>query len=596
MEITPNSKEGWAVIKWATAEIHVRKLQKRIYLASKLGNVKLLRKLQHSLINSFHAKLIATRRVTQDNTGKKTAGVDGISKLTPAARLVLAKKLKLATVSSPVRRVWIEKPGRKEKRPLGIPTMEDRARQSLFKLALEPEWEAKFEHHSYGFRPGRCAHDAMKQIYLSINKMPKYVLDADIRKCFDRIDHKKLLQKLGFKKGIFYKQIKAWLTCGVIDAGAFSATEMGSPQGDVISPLLANIALHGMETMLKDLMDTIPLKTPQGRPMGSRDKRRSLSIIRYADDFVVMHYDKNVILKCKTALTAWLKEIGLELSEEKTRITHTLYLSPLEQEELGCVKPGFDFLGFTVRQFKSKYRSGNLPIDVNTLIIPSVKKCKTFQANLFLAIRKCHNVPQEVIIKKLNPIICGWARYFGISDASTCGVFQKMDWLLYLKLRRWAKRRTKKASSSLKKYWKKLSVGGWTFITDTDVKLNSCTDYAGSIRDYVKVKGESSPFDGNEMYWSTRLGVNPLMSKSQSLLLKRQRGKCRLCNLYFADGEILEIDHIIPRAEGGEKSYNNIQLVHRHCHDQKAILSKSETPPAKPLASKGVAPEPKVNS
>lgn len=568
MDIIPKSKEGWDKIDWATIRIHVRKLQKRIYFASKNGEIVLVRKLQNNLVNSYHAKLLAIRRVTQDNQGKKTAGIDGIKLLKPASRLAMLPKVAISGNAQPLRRCWIGKPGKKEKRPLGIPAMADRINQALFKLALEPEWEAKFEPNSYGFRAGRRCHDAIKQIYLCINKMPKYVLDADIKKCFDRIDHKKLLSKLAFGKGKFHKQIRAWLKSGVVDNEVFSETDAGTPQGGVISPLLANIALHGMEEMLKDLMINIPLRTPLGKSMGTRDKQRSLSIVRYADDFVVMHYDKGVIMKCKEAIQNWLLEIGLELSEEKTRISHTLELSASEKAEFKVGKPGFNFLGFYVCQYRSKYGNGKLK-GINTLIVPSPEKCKIHQEKLALAIRKSSVVTQDVLIKKLNPIISGWSRYFGLSDAITCQILQKMDYLLYLKLRRWAKRRTGSASAGHKKYWK--NINRWEFSTDSGIKLFKHKDYAESIRDYVKVIGESSPFDGNETYWSSRLGTNPLMSRSQAMLLKRQKGRCNLCKLTFVDEDILEIDHIIPLSEGGKKSYLNIQLLHRHCHDKKKM-------------------------
>jgi RNA-directed DNA polymerase len=566
MEKIPNSQEGWNRIHWATVGAHVRKLQKRIYFASKNGDIKTVRRLQHNLVNSHHSKLLATRRVTQENKDKKTAGIDGIKLLKPAERIVIAKNIGISGNARALRRVWIDKSGKTEKRPLGIPTMDDRINQALFKLALEPEWEAKFEPHSYGFRPGRGCHDAIKQIYISIRKMPKYVLDADIRKCFDKIDHSKLLSKLNFK-GTFHSQIEAWLKSGVVDQEVFTETDSGTAQGGVISPLLANIALHGMETMLKDLMKEIPLRTPNGRSMGTRDKQRSLSIIRYADDFVVMHYDKQVILKCKVAIQSWLNEIGLELSEEKTRITHTLELTPEDKEEFKVEKPGFDFLGFNIFQRKSKYGRGQIN-GINTIILPSTKKCKTHQEKLALLIRNSSMLSQEVLIQKLNPIISGWSRYFGLSDAITYRVLQKMDYLLYLKLRRWAKRKTKSAAAGIKKYWKHSTT--WEFKTESGIALVKHTDYARSIRDYVKVKGECSPYDGQEIYWSSRLGTNPLMSRSQAMLLKKQGGKCNLCKLRLLEEDILEIDHIIPLKDGGRKNYQNVQIVHRHCHDQKA--------------------------
>ncbi|MFB2975688.1 reverse transcriptase N-terminal domain-containing protein [Microseira sp. BLCC-F43] len=191
--------EGWKTINWRTVERYVFKLQKRIYAASRRGDVKRVRKLQKTLLRSWYNKVLSVRRVTQDNAGKKTAGVDGVKSLSPAARFELAKQLKLTGKSRPTRRVWIPKPGRNEKRPLGIPTIYDLALQAVVKAALEPEWEAVFEPNSYGFRPGRSCHDAIKQIKLCIQNKAKFVLDADISKCFDRINHETLLQKLKAK-------------------------------------------------------------------------------------------------------------------------------------------------------------------------------------------------------------------------------------------------------------------------------------------------------------------------------------------------------------------------------------------------------------
>jgi len=269
--------EGWRDTNWRQAEKYVLRLQKRIYAASRRGDIKRVRKLQKTLMRSWYNRVLAVRRVTQENQGKKTAGVDGVKSLSPNERLDLVRELKLTGESKPTRRVWIPKPGREEKRPLGIPVMYDRALQAVLKAALEPEWEARFEPNSFGFRPGRSSHDAVKQIKNCIQNQAKFVLDADIAKCFDRIHHQTLLQKLGIK-GKVRHQIKAWLTSGVIDQGMFTATSEGTPQGGVISPLLANIALHGLEERIKQFASTLP--------GGKRNNRRSLSLIRYADDFV----------------------------------------------------------------------------------------------------------------------------------------------------------------------------------------------------------------------------------------------------------------------------------------------------------------------
>ncbi|NEQ85257.1 MAG: RNA-directed DNA polymerase [Moorea sp. SIO2I5] len=225
----------WKKVNWRKLEMAVFKLQKRIYRASQRGDVRVVRKLQKTLMKSWSAKMIAVRRVTQENKGKKTAGIDGVKALNNKQRLALVVNLKVSKKAKPTRRVWIPKPGRTEKRPLGIPTMYDRALQALTKQALEPEWEAKFEPNSYGFRPGRSCHDAIEAIFSSIKQKPKWVLDADIAKCFDKINHDALLEKLNTYPSM-RRLIKSWLKAGVMDNGTFSSTEEGTPQGGVISP------------------------------------------------------------------------------------------------------------------------------------------------------------------------------------------------------------------------------------------------------------------------------------------------------------------------------------------------------------------------
>ncbi len=290
--------EGWRGINWRQAERYVFRLQKRIYAVSRRGDIKRVRKLQHTLMRSWFNRVLAVRRVTQENQGKKTAGVDGVKSLTPIERLELARKLKLTGKSNPTRRVWIPKPGRDEKRPLGIPVMFDRALQAVLKAALEPEWEAKFESNSYGFRPGRSAHDAVKQIRNCIQHKAKYVLDADIARCFDRIDHVALLQKVGMI-GLVRSQIKAWLKSGVIDHGVFTATSEGTPQGGVISPLLANIALHGLEEMIKQEFPEMSHTMRETWFHKKSEEFKPPNIIRYADDFVVLHENKAVVQRCR---------------------------------------------------------------------------------------------------------------------------------------------------------------------------------------------------------------------------------------------------------------------------------------------------------
>ncbi|WP_366514290.1 group II intron reverse transcriptase/maturase [Moorena sp. SIO3I6] len=357
MSKTLKQESEWNKVNWRKLEITVFKLQKRIYQASERGDVRVVRRLQKTLMKSWSAKMLAVRKVTQQNKGKKTAGIDGRKALTGKQRLKLAENLRVYKRPQPTRRVWIEKPGRKEKRPLGIPTIYDRALQALTKQALEPEWEARFETNSYGFRLGRSCHDAIEAIFDSIAKKPKWVLDADISKCFDKINHKKLLTKLNTFPTM-KRLIKGWLKAGVIDEGTLSSTNEGTPQGGIISPLLANIALHGMEETIKEYVENLSYKETQIK--GKRDRRRSISLIRYADDFVIIHKNKEVVEKCREDIETWLKDIGLALKPSKTRLTNTYN--------------GFDFIGFNIRQYqvgKNQSKQG-----FKTLIKPSKKKVK----------------------------------------------------------------------------------------------------------------------------------------------------------------------------------------------------------------------------
>jgi len=290
--------EGWRDTNWHRAEKYVFRLQKRIYAASRRGDIKRCRKLQKTLMRSWYNRVLAVRRVTQENQGKKTAGVDGVKSLSPNERLELARELKLTGESKPTRRVWIPKPGRDEKRPLGIPVMFDRALQAVVKAALEPEWEARFEPNSYGFRPGRSAHDAIRQIKLCIQQKAKYVLDADIAKCFERIIHLVLLHKLGLK-GKVRHQIIAWLKSGVVDQGTFTATSEGTPQGGVISPLLANIALHGLEERIKQEFPKMSYTSRETWFHKKGTEFKPPNVIRYADDFVVLHVNKAIVQRCQ---------------------------------------------------------------------------------------------------------------------------------------------------------------------------------------------------------------------------------------------------------------------------------------------------------
>ena len=487
----------WKNLNWRKLERQVFKLQKRIYKASQRGDVKAVRKLQKTLIKSWAAKALAVRKVSQDNQGKRTAGVDGVKSLTPVQRLRMAETLKVTGKSRATRRVWLPKPNTDEKRPLGILTMYDRALQALVKQALEPEWEAKFEPNSYGFRPARSCHDAIEQIFLELCRTTKYILDADIAKCFDRINHEELLKKINTYPTL-RKQIKAWLKSGVIDNGAFEETETGTPQGGVISPLLANIALHGMETFISSVA---------GQPS---QRYTQPHLIRYADDLVIMHKDIEVILKCQDALKQWLAPMGLELKPSKTRIGHSL-------EEYNGEKAGFDFLGFNIRQYptgkaKSLKNGKGKTLGYTLTIKPSKEKVKLHLAQLKKVIKTHKAASQAALIKELNPIIKGWSNYY--STVVSKETFSYCDFMVWQKLRAWANRRhnNKNAKFVANKYWKTIQGrkkfttrenGGYTLFIHADTP----------IKRFVKVQNSRSPYDGDWAYWGGRMGKNHLISK-----------------------------------------------------------------------------------
>jgi RNA-directed DNA polymerase len=553
----------WELLDWETIERQVFKLQKRIYQASQRGDVKTVHKLQRLLMNSWSAKCLAVRRVTQDNQGKKTAGVDGVKSLSPKQRTHLVNVLKLEPKARPVRRVWIPKPGTQEKRGLGIPVMYDRALQALVKLALEPEWEAKFEPNSYGFRPGRSCHDAIEAIFKCISRKEKYVLDADIAKCFDRINHKELLGKLTTTPQL-RRIIKVWLKAGVMEGETLFPTEEGVPQGGVISPLLANIALHGLETAIREAFPAS--KTIEGRTA----ENWKPTVIRYADDFLILHQDKAVIEEAKQITSLWLQGMGLELKPSKTRITHTLY------EYEGNV--GFDFLAFHVQQYPvGKTHSGKTGginshlLGFKTLIKPSKEAVRRHLLRIKEEIQKHRSHKQEQLIGSLNRIIRGWCNYH--SRVSASKTFAKVTHLTCLKLIRWGKRRhpMKSAHWRHQKYWSKGAE--WRFGVPGGKQLLKHSDIP--VTKHIKVKGTKSPYDGDWSYWATRMGRHPELPLKKAKLLKMQHGKCAFCELYFKDGDLLEVDHIIPKSQGGMDTYNNMQLLHRHCHDQKPYKENS---------------------
>jgi RNA-directed DNA polymerase len=372
--------------------------------------------------------------------------------------------------------------------------MLQRAYQALVKLALEPEWEAVFEPNSYGFRPGRSPHDAIEAVFNFIRLKPKFVLKADIEKCFDKIDHQALLAKL-FTIQPVAKLVRGWLKAGIVDQGQTLFPETGVPQGGVISPLLMNIALHGLE---QDLRQAYP-------------QYRQPAVIRFADDVVILHHDLDQLQHVKQQAETWLNQMGLQLNPTKTYLGHTL------NQDTG--QAGFDFLGFNIRQYpvgRYKTRTYRGQAGFKTLIRPSQKAINRHLAHLKQVIRDYRGSSQAGVIGKLNPITRGWANYYKTCSAKA--IFNQMTTQLYYKLRRWAAFRhpRKGPKGCYRRYWKRLD--GLIRFTDGEHYLFRYEQI--KIKRHTKVIGSKSPFDGDWLYWAQRLQQHPLKPLRVVKLLK----------------------------------------------------------------------------
>lgn len=504
------SSIAWKEINWPLVDSRLLRYQTRIFKASRENNIPKVRCLQKRLLKSLDAKLVAVRQVTTLNKGKRTPGVDKEVFVTDLQKGKLVKKLRLDGKVLPIRRVYLDKPNKLEKRPLGISTVEDRAKQALCKLALEPEWEARFEANSYGFRPGRCCHDAIEAIFLSLwnysgdKGYHKYVLDVNIAKCFDQIDHNYLVKKLRTLPEV-EKQIKAWLKAGILEKFLDVRKKtnileniMGTPQVGIISPLLANIALHGIENHMKEWICTKPSFAKTNR-YNKNAKRKSLVLIRYADDFVLIHKEKAIVREAKEEIAKWLWDgPRLKLSEEKTSICNT--------------SNGFDFLGFSIITITR----GNIP---RIKIYPSKKSQELLLLKVRNIIQNNRSASAYNLINLLRPIIIGWANYFKYSECSKN--YQKLTHLILQKLRAWVFRRdTRNGRKVVKRRYfpsgKSYTFGGtrhhdnWILngkqLGKNGIMKNNWLPLMVWVKSekWIKIKGIKSPFDGDNLYWGKR--------------------------------------------------------------------------------------------
>lgn len=537
---SPGIATCWEAIDWQKALAYVKKLQVRIVKAQKEGHYSKVKSLQWLLTHSFYAKALAVKRVTS-NQGKRTSGVDHELWLTPQAKFNAISKLnRRGYRPQPLRRHYIPKKNGKM-RPLGIPTMTDRAMQTLYKFSLEPIAETYADPNSYGFRIGRSTHDAIEQCFTDLNKgkSPEWILEGDIKGCFDHISHEWLLENIPMDTQILEK----WLKCGYVETRKLFPTDEGAPQGGTISPTLMNMTLDGLERLLQE-------RLPTRQKVNGRTHFNKLNFVRYADDFIITGESPEFLRdKVLPIVKEFLTERGLQLSEEKTVITH--------------IEDGFDFLGKNIRKYNGKL-----------LIKPSKTSVKSFLEKVRSIIKGNKSTKQETLIRKLNPVIRGWVnnqRYVVSSK-----VFSRVDYEIYKCLWQWAKRRHKKKSHKwiAQKYWHHIGSRQWTFSVpyenqSTEGELLYCKlEYATDTKiiRFKKIVAEANPFDE---YWTDyfeeREGEKLLNStKGREKLLtiwRRQHRRCPVCGDLITSETGFKVH--TPAGKNSQKI-----MVHKKCHEE----------------------------
>jgi len=533
--VTPD----WHSIDWNQARRSVRRLQVRIVKAAKERRWRAVRSLQRLLVRSTAAKALAVRRVT-DNRGKRTPGVDGIVWRTPEAKAKAVTQLgRKGYRPLPLRRVYIPKANAKKKRPLSIPVMFDRAMQALHLMALDPVAETLMEPHAYGFRVARSTADAIERCFsvLCQRTSARWILEGDIRSCFDQISHDWLIAHIPMDKGVLRK----WLKVGFMEDQTLMCTHEGTPQGGIISPTLMNLTLNGLEASLRGRFPAPHRRTSKQR----------VYVASYADDFIITGSSKELLDgEVKPLVVRFLAERGLELSKEKTQVT------PIEK--------GFDFLGQHIR----KYDNGKL------LIMPSGKSQRAFRQKVSGIIRRLRAAPQAQVISALNPVIRGWANYH--RHVVSKRVFNRMDCWLWHKLWRWAVRRHPGKSKRWirRRYFHRVGSRHWVF-KSADAGSTGRAGHAliamaaTPIRRHVRLKTDANPYDPEwETYYEARFDRSMKDHRRSGLriLWRRQSGCCGVCHQKITRHSGWATHHRISISKGGADTLDNLVLLHPDCH------------------------------
>ena len=555
---------SWETIDWNKAKAYVKKLQMRIVKAVKEGRHGKVKSLQWLLTHSFYAKALAVKKVTE-NEGKKTSGVDGELWTSPKLKFEAISKLKRRGYNPmPLRRMYILKKSGK-KRPLGIPTMTDRAMQTLYKFALEPIAETTADPNSYGFRTGRCVQDAIEQVFTCLNKekSPNWVLEGDIKGCFDNISHEWIMQNIPLDKEILYK----WLKCGYIETKELFPTEAGTPQGGTISPTIANMVLDGLETVIKAKYHR--------RKINGKVHFPKVNFIRYADDFIVTGESGELLKEgVLPIIREFLAERGLELSEEKTVITH--------------IDNGFNFLGVNVRMYKSKSNKEGKIGKGKLLTKPSKENIKAFLDKVRQTIKRHNGLEQEKLIRTLNPMITGWVNFHKHNVSSKA--FEYVDFQIWKALWRWAKRRHKNKGRKwiAARYWRTEGNRTWTFSAKTASKKENGENYYVDLKyatntdivRFPKIKAAANPFDEEwQQYFEERETDKMLLTlKGRDFLAKlfrKQKGLCPICGERITQ----ETDFKVHSEKSSAHPKRTIKtMVHPKCHNDIHSVNSVQPP------------------